>query len=66
MAATKRKLTQAQVARFCAIRNAKKAREGVGGMSQDAANDNVQSAYVATKMTPGMLAACVAAAGFEG
>ena len=37
---------------------------------QKASNDNaparVKSAYVDTAMTPGMLAACVAAAGLEG
>lgn len=53
-----RKLTAAQVARFKAIRAAK---------ARSAANDNApraKSAYVDTTMTPGMLKACVAAAGF--
>ena len=61
MAATKRKLTRQEVARFQAIRASQKARA--------AANDNAdadapRSAYVDTAMTPGMLTACVEAAGY--
>lgn len=59
MAQPKRKLTQQEVARFKAIQAKRKA----------AANDNQgnpKCAYVDTTMTPGMLEACVAAAGFEG
>ena len=56
MAKTARKLTAKQVARFQAIR------------ARQASNDNapIKSAYVDTNMTPGMLAACVEAAGFPG
>lgn len=56
--AAQRKLTQKDVARFKAIKAKKDA----------AANDNpgrVKSAYVDTTMTPGMLAACVEAAGLQ-
>lgn len=55
-----RKYTAKEVARFKAIAASKKARA--------ASNDNapVKSAYVNTTMTPGMLAACVAAAGLMG
>lgn len=55
------KLSQKKIAQFAAIRNAKKAR----ATAPKAANDNrrVKSAYVDTTMTPGMLAACVAASG---
>ena len=56
--AAARKFTAKEVARFKAIAAAKKARA--------ASNDNtapVKSAYVNTTMTPGMLKACVEAAG---
>ena len=58
MAQPKRKLTQQDVARFKAIQAKRKA----------AANDNQnpKCAYVDTTMTPGMLAACVEAAGLQG
>ena len=59
--AAQRKLTAKQVARFKAIR-ASKARAA----SNDNAPARVKSAYVDTTMTPGMLAACVEAAGLEG
>lgn len=61
--ANARKLSAKQVARFKAIAAAKKARD------QAPANDNQgnpKCAYVDTTMTPGMLAACVEAAGLEG
>lgn len=63
--AAQHKLTANQVARFKAIR-AKKA--AAASKASTPANDNARakSAYVDTTMTPGMLAACVAAAGFEG
>ena len=54
-----RKLTQKDIARFRAINAARKARK-------TPANDNkgVPCAYVNTTMTPGMLKACIEAAGF--
>lgn len=59
MAQPKRKITQQDVARYKAISAHKAA----------ASNDNApraKSAYVDTTMTPGMLAACVEAAGLQG
>ena len=56
------KLTRQQVARFCAIRNAIKAKQANATVDND--NAPVRSAYVNTTMTAGMLAACVAAAGY--
>ena len=58
MAQANRKITAKQVARFQAIRASK---------ARAASNDNapVKSAYVDTNMTPGMLAACVEAAGLQ-
>ena len=58
--ANARKLSAKDVARFKAIAAAKKTR------AQAPANDNhgnPKCAYVDTTMTPGMLAACVEAAG---
>lgn len=55
-----RKITRQQVARFKAIRASK---------ARAASNDNApraKSAYVDTTMTPGMLADCVASAGYAG
>lgn len=55
-----RKLTQKDIARFRAIDAARKART-------EAVNDNgvgTKCAYVDTNMTPGMLKACLASAGF--
>ena len=50
------KITSQQIARREAIRKAK---------ARTAANDNVMSAYVPnTRMTPALLAACVAAGGY--
>lgn len=53
-------ISSKQVARFAAIRTAKKAKA-----APKAANDNraVRCKLVNTTMTPGMLAACVEAAG---
>ena len=59
MAQANRKITAKQVARFKAIRASQKARAA----SNDNAPARVKSAYVDTTMTPGMLAACVEAAG---
>ena len=50
------KVTPKQIARWAAIRKA---------IAQKADNDNVMSAYVPdTRMTPALLAACVAAGGY--
>jgi len=59
MAKNARTITSKDIARFKAMRAAKAAR------ADQASNDNtpVKSAYVNTTMTPGMLAACVEAAG---
>ena len=57
MAQPKRKITQQDVARYKAIAARKAA------ASNDNAPARVKSAYVDTTMTPGMLAACVEAAG---
>ena len=59
MAQPARKPTAKQIARFQAIRASQKARTA----SNDNAPARVKSAYVDTTMTPGMLAACVEAAG---
>ena len=60
MAQPKRKLTQQDIARFKAIEAKRKA------AANDNQGKNPKCAYVDTTMTPGMLEACVAAAGFEG
>jgi hypothetical protein len=56
-------LSKAAIRAIAIRRKAQRAQE------RTASNDNQpapKSAYVDTTMTPGMLAACVAAAGFEG
>lgn len=60
MAQPKRKLTQQEVARFKAIQAKRKA------AANDNQGKNPKCAYVDTTMTPGMLAACVEAAGLQG
>jgi len=56
-----RKLTAKDVARFKAIRAAQAAKSD---NDNQPAGRGAKSAYVNTTMTPGMLAACVEAAGF--